>query len=387
MNVRIFAMVVAAILLGMPTLDADAKDALGARVMTRNLYIGADVFDAINVPPADVPDAAGDVLAEIVAADFPGRAELLADEIRRRQPQAVGLQEVWNVQAQSLVGGPPINIDFLEILKAALADRGQKYSVAVVQQNLDLTLLANLPDPSGSRTPYLGTVTDRDVILVRHNVAWANPAHGAYATVVPVPSLGFDIVRGWTSVDVVFAGNAYRFFNTHLEVQGFGDRAVQTFQAAEIFGILATLRMTYGALPEIVVGDFNSDPDDPPCGNPACLLFGEPVNPYLVLADPPVPFGCRINPAVECFEGLGDIWYERNNDRNGTGATCCHDPLDDTSLSGITRRIDLIWTRGSTSRGTTVRLEGDDPRRRTEGGLFPSDHLGVFGRLTLIPGD
>ena len=387
MNARILLCALAAALLGMLSLDVAADDALGARVMTRNLFIGADVFDAINVPPADVPDAAGDVLADIIGADFPGRAELLADEIRRRQPQAIGLQEVWNVQAQSLVGGPPVDIDFLDLLLAALSDRGQKYEVAVVQQNLDLTLLANLPDASGSRTPYLGTIKDRDVILVRHNVAWANPAHGAYQTVVPVPSLGFDIVRGWTSVDLVFAGNAYRFFNTHLEVQGFGDRAVQTFQAAEILGILATLKQTYGVLPEIVVGDFNSDPDDPPCGNPACLIFGEPVNPYSLLADPPVPFACRINPAVACFEGLVDIWNERNNDRKGTGDTCCHDPLDDPSLAGITRRIDLIWTRGATSRGTTVRLEGDDPRRRTAGGLFPSDHLGVFGRLTLVPGD
>ena len=82
---------------------AAGKHAVGARVMSRNLFIGGDVFAAIDVgDPSEIPEAAGNVLAEIVASDFEAHAELLADEIRRCRPQA-GLRicRAGNVGASS----------------------------------------------------------------------------------------------------------------------------------------------------------------------------------------------------------------------------------------------------------------------------------------------
>jgi len=365
-----------------------AAGATNARVMTRNLYIGANVFEAIAVPPDQIPDAAGDVLAEIIASDFPARARVLADEIARSQPHAVGLQEVWDVSAVAYVAGDPIAIDFLALLRAELAARGQKYDVAVVNLNVELTLpLVNLPIEPGLRLPYAGTIRDRDVILVRHNVGWANDTKGTFQTVVPVSfpppydGLSFDILRGWTSVDLVFGGNAYRFVNTHLEVESFADGLFQTAQALELRAVLGQLAQVLGPLPEVVVGDFNSDEDDLPCMTDLCAIFGVAgLTPYLVLSNPSLD---QVNPAFG--SALVDAWNLRNNSRSGSGDTCCYDSLSQDDAAGITRRVDLVWVRGTSTSGVTVELTGDEPKRQTAGGLYGSDHLGVSARMTLVP--
>lgn len=365
-----------------------ADGATNARVMTRNLYIGANVFQAIAVPPDQIPDAAGDVLAEILASDFGSRAKVLADEIARSQPHAVGLQEVWQVLGTPYGPGEPIDIDFLDILTSELAARGQKYEVVVAHTNLDLTLpLVNLPVAPGVRLPYSGTIRDRDAILVRHNVAWSNALGDNFATAVPVvfpppfDGLSFDILRGWTSVDLVFGGNAYRFVNTHLEVESFLDGLFQTAQAFELRGTLGYLASTLGPLPEVVVGDFNSDPDDEPCVSPLCVAFGVAgFTPYLVLSDPDLGL---VSPAFGA--ALTDAWTLRNNSRGADGDTCCYDSLGQADDAGITRRVDQIWVRGTSTAGVTVRLTGDDAGRQTPDGLYGSDHLGVAGRMTLVP--
>lgn len=362
----------AALVLLVFTSTAWAADATGTRVMTRNLYIGADVFAAINVPPEQIPFAAGEVLAEIIASDFPARARLLAREIARKQPQVIGLQEVWNVQASSATA-PPIDLDFLAILVAELEARGQKYAVAVANVNVDVPALPALLPGVGL---YLGQIQDRDVILVRHNVAWSNPRQGTYPTGIDLPDVfGFDIVRGWTSVDVVFGGNPYRFVNTHLEVESFGDGLIQTLQAIELQQALGYLAATLGALPEVVVGDFNSDPADAGCMEPTYCAAPplQGVSPYVVLSSG--AFG----PA------LADTWTLRNNRDDADGATCCYDSLIAADGSQLTRRVDQIWIRGTDANGVTVRTSGDDTRRLTPGGLFGSDHLGVSARMSLVP--
>jgi len=379
---RFFTLFLVAIGLHLPS-AANAGEDFNARVLTRNLYLGADVFDALAVSdPAGIPAAAGTVLAQIIASDFQSRAALLADEIQRSQPHAVGLQEVFNIQALPQIAGDPIALDYLAILLAELEARGQQYDVAVNQTNLDLTLPVLVPVPGGLPLPYLGNISDHDVILVRHNVAWANPAQGHYVNVAssPFPApFDFVIPRGWVAVDLVFSGSAYRFVNTHLDVESdLGDGGLlQTLQAVELLNALEQLRINFSDLPEVVVGDFNSDQDDPPCSHPLCLVTGL-TNPYDILSNPAM--------FLLPFAPMTDIWTLRHNDRNAPGDTCCFLTLADPVPADISRRVDLIWTRGSVASGTTVRLQGDDDKRLTDSGLFASDHLGVMARTTLMPG-
>lgn len=342
-----------------------AAQATNAAVMTRNVYIGADLSAAFDVEDlSEIPAAAGVVLANILASNFPARAELLAQEIARNQPHVVGLQEVFDIQAEVVFGSasaPDIDLDFLEILISKLAAQGQHYSVAVENQNVFAPVpLAIIPGGVG----YQGHVRDRDVILVRHNVAWSNPMMGTYPTLIPTP-FGFDLVRGWTSVDIVFGGNAFRVVNTHLEVESSGAGCVQTLQAFDLHDALAFLDTTLGVLPQVVIGDFNSDP-----GDPGCAAIDD-LSPYEIMAG----------------SSFTDVWVHRHNDLFATGETWKFESLDASQDPTLTRRVDQIWIRRADASGVTVRLTGDDPKDTTPEGLYASDHLGVAARMTLIPAD
>ena len=116
-------------------------------VMTRNLYLGADINRPVNAALA--AQAAGgspqDVLVALANAthqtreivdrtNFPVRAGLIAQEIARTRPDLVGLQEValWRSGPLDLtqVGVPnatTVDYDYLQLLLDALAARGQHY--------------------------------------------------------------------------------------------------------------------------------------------------------------------------------------------------------------------------------------------------------------------
>src|SRR6266540_2999172 len=83
-----------------------------ANVMTRNLYLGADLGPAIAAPDLNTfVEANGGILRQVTATNFPVRAKGLASEILGKQPDLVGLQEValWRTGPPSiapLLGGP-----------------------------------------------------------------------------------------------------------------------------------------------------------------------------------------------------------------------------------------------------------------------------------------
>ena len=63
--------------------------------MTRNLYLGADLSPALNATSSnEFIDANGQIVRDVDTNDFPTRAKGLAQEILRRRPHVVGLQEV-----------------------------------------------------------------------------------------------------------------------------------------------------------------------------------------------------------------------------------------------------------------------------------------------------
>ena len=338
------------------TVTASLAAAGEVRVMTRNLFIGADLAPVLAAQtPAEFVAAVHMTLAKIAESDFPSRAELLAEEIASKRPHLVGLQEVTALTLNSTTGALPYR-DYLDDLLSALAAHGADYYVAGVVNNLDVTL----------PVPGIGIVRtlDRDVVLARADVAAVpRPVPGCrvsgngcnFLVFVSAPTpFGFSIPieRGFVVVDALIDSQPVRFVNTHLEIPEL-PVIVQSLQAQELIARVAGLPIAPDAA-TIVVGDINSAPTDTPAVAGGVTV----IPPYMQLA------------AL-----YSDVWELRPG--QPPGLTCCTADLSAPEFQPY-KRVDVIFTSGapSTARAMVV---GDDVQTAT--GLWASDHLGVFGRL------
>src|SRR6187455_1467714 len=87
-------------LLLIPVATADAKPAT-VKVMTRNLYLGADLSPGLRAGNLqELVNGAGEILDQVNANKYPTRAKGLAQEILTTNPDVVGLQEasLWRTQ-------------------------------------------------------------------------------------------------------------------------------------------------------------------------------------------------------------------------------------------------------------------------------------------------
>ena len=107
--------------------------------MTRNIYLGGDIFRPIGAPNlAEFERHAGELWQEVQTTDFPFRSKLITKEIKRTRPDLIGLQEValWRRGPQGVKDGaatPATRVvyDFLAILRRQLQAAGLRYRVAV----------------------------------------------------------------------------------------------------------------------------------------------------------------------------------------------------------------------------------------------------------------
>lgn len=342
---------------------AEAKSGPKLTVMTRNVFLGADLSPAIGattIPQAI--DGAGVIWNELQSTRFAERAVPLAREIRRSKADLVGLQEValWRTQTPSDGGAPPVSPigtpathieqDFLALLRREL---GRSYRVVVVQNEFD----AELPvDQNGVNEPgsiegadFDARLTMRDVILVRRGskVKLGKTRKGHFTTRYQ-PSIGglppISVDRGWASVEATLAGRKFRFVNTHLEA--FGDPAIREAQAKELTrGPLKTRKQV------ILVGDLNS----------GVARHNEPEQPGDDLA----------------FRALAGFGMKDN----GAVQSCCYDSLFDPSAV-FDHTVDHVLSKPGLRR-TRAFVTGDDADQRTASGLWPSDHGGVVSTLRL----
>jgi endonuclease/exonuclease/phosphatase family metal-dependent hydrolase len=289
--------------------------------------------------------AVGAGWAQVQANDFPARAQALADEIATAKPDLVGLQEAMLFRTDTPPDGPGTNAetvayDFVSLLRAALARRGLDYSAVSVFTGTDAELPAGLPPTLDVR------LTDHVVVLARvdektADLKLSNPESGPYPTALTVPTVAGPVTlpRGWASVDVKIRGKSFRFVTTHLESFS---AAVRNLQASELLaGPVDT------SLPVVLVGDMNSGPGTD-LGADSILLGG----------------------------GFSDAWND------GPGLTCCHAVDLHNPDPTLTKRIDLVLTKGGFE-AVSADVVGEEPSDRTPSGLWPSDHAGVVATLRL----
>jgi endonuclease/exonuclease/phosphatase family metal-dependent hydrolase len=338
------------------------------KVVTQNLYIGADIFRIFDAEtPEDIPFVVAGILETVFETDFPERAEALADLIARTEPHLIGLQEVELVRFQSpgdfLIGNPQpaedVLFDYLEILLDALETRGLDYVVAGIVENADIEL-PFFAGVGGGGQPLFDDIrlTDHDVILARADVATSNVTASNFEINIEFNIGGVDVVfyRGYVILDATVRGRTYRFANTHLEVAS----PVPQVQAAQMLELVTVLNDS--PHPIILVGDLNSSPDDP---------FPQPY-------------------PLARAAGYWDMWLLRAAGPD-PGFTCCQNETVDNEVSMLDERIDHILVRRARGlRLSPVRgpvrsfVLGVRPRDKTFSGLWPSDHGGVFSRMLVV---
>ena len=339
-------------------------------VMTRNLYLGADLTPLITAQnKAQFESAVFDIMGTIEDNSFPERAAALAAEIVEKKPHLVGLQEVLNFTIDGANSRPPF-YDYLQELQNALKARGANYRVVAVVKNLDLVF------PFGINR--IGAL-DRDVILGHGDVVTevvdlnklcqvsedgcnyqsaARLPNPLATETEPLPPIVIE--RGLVAIDAWVDSFPVRFVNTHLEVREVGPfgllQATQAFELTQILAALNSVSLNSLRAPIIVVGDFNSDPRDP-------VLAGPIVPPYLQLT----------------AAGFVDAWTQ-HRPGNPDGYTCCQEENLLNRKSVLYERVDLIFSSAEPEK-VKVHLVGDKIPDKAPSGLWPSDHAGVGGRM------
>ena len=367
------------------------------KVMTQNLYVGADLFQIIEGEPEDVPFIAAEIFGQIRDTNFSERAEAIADQVARQRPHLIGLQEVSLVRTQCPddIILPPYDptpnasdehVDYLQMLMDALAARGLYYEVAATVIDLDAELpVANLGLEllEGCEYPLFDArLTDRDVVLRRADVEVTSPPYNdnyTYNLAVPTAAGPIVFYRGYNIVDVAVGKRSYRFVNTHLEVnENPAAVFIQQLQAMELTQVLGYFAAMVSDEVLVVVGDFNSDPDDGALVD--CLL-----PPDFTTLD-----SCPTSHTIMTGADYIDTWTIRNG-APSDGSTCCQDTLLKNDESELDGRFDYIWVHepfgGAEGpaflRGVHVTVVGEEQRDRTASWLWPSDHAGVVAGMTI----
>lgn len=376
-------------------------------VMTQNQYLGADLAPVLGAATAQPFDPAAFSAAVVdaltkVAATRPGeRARALAEQIARREPDVVGLQEAYVFACMpypGFPGGPGLGCDdpairgaFTDHLADTAAALRGRYSVVGKVTNLQVGAIPF----AVNGYPAVLALADRDAILVRRDLhaSWVDFSAGTacrvsdqgcnFQTAPPpftTPVGNIAIERGFLAVDLTVRGRAYRVFNSHLEQRLLAPNLPETrlLQVGQAYELLGTALGTWdGVKKVIVVGDINSDPADT-----------IPVPPYPATL-PWAPALPSVPPyQVFTTNGFTDAWTLRSRqprDHRPDGATCCQDEDLRNRRSALYERIDMIFSLTRPSHVMDMTLLGDSPEDRTRpafhGGLWPSDHAALAARL------
>lgn len=349
----------------------DDVDIGRVKVMTRNMYIGADTSPIAEAAPEDIPIVAAQIYAKVRASNPAERIDKIASEIARTLPDLIGLQEAMLIRTQdpsdALFGGttPATEkvYDFLEMLQEDLEARGLQYELAAELENIDVELPAYAPSESEPLHFIDVRVTDRLAVLARSDVSTSNVFKKHYDTLLtlPIPGQPVPYLRGFISLEAWKGGHRYNFVNTHLETDlPFPGLYYQSAQAQELLPYLSSLDA-----PSIITGDLNSGPQHP-----------------LVVEGIPSPY------AQFLHAGLVDAWSSTWARWKNPGYTCCQDELLRNLPSSLDRRIDFVWlSNGRKPAAGFAWRTGATPFERTDSGLWPSDHAGVVAKTYFLISD
>jgi endonuclease/exonuclease/phosphatase family metal-dependent hydrolase len=360
------------------TAHSAAPQPTDVKVMTRNIYLGADLTPAIEAKGVgQFVEATGEILRAVTSNDFPVRAKGLAKEILKKDPDLVGLQEVaeWRTgppSLETLLGGSEphattVRYDYLAELLKQLNKGKARYKAVVVNPEFDFEAPADENGVAGDGPNSLianaeinGRLTMRDVILAKvgAGVKVSDPRKGHFKSLYSVEISGakVTVTRGWVSVDATVNGSTlFRFVDTHLESFD-PPSVVPSIRAQQAAELVAPDGPATSDLPVVLVGDMNSDTktEELPGDGQA----------YRVL----VKAGMR----------------ERSTDKP---LGCCLQTsllpvADGGGASQLDHKVDHIMTRDPKQ----VKLVNSSVTGRSpQNGFWDSDHAGLFSTLKIYP--
>jgi endonuclease/exonuclease/phosphatase family metal-dependent hydrolase len=336
---------------------AGKRKPVAVRVMTRNLYIGTDLTGvATSSSLSELYDRAGEALLNVDATRPRLRMRAVAQEILRKRPHLVGLQEValWRTgppDGAPFVGAPATTVryDFLKLLLHALNGKRRNYRVVRVQAQADAEVGADTAETGDDVTELDLRLTDRDAILARVRpgaprvrTRRSSGHHFRAAAPITVAGVSGTLPRGWVSTLVRIGRARFKLVNTHLDPI---DAAIRTKQADELVRKGGPARSR--RLPVVLIGDLNSDDDSVSVANRGA---------YRRIRRAGFRSRSTSRPSC-CYQSL---WLDDPNDR--------FDHQVDHVL--VNRR--RIRLRRSSVTGTVM-----------VGGRFASDHGGVVSTLLL----
>ena len=336
-------------------------------VMTRNLYLGADLAPAIGAETLpQLVEANGIIFRQVLGNDFPTRAKGLADEILATKPDLVGLQEVALWQTSPLTpAGTTIRLDYLELLLNQLNQGNGKggngkpqYRVVEVQEEFGTEAPANVnnvpndgpPVPGLENAEVNGKLTMRDVILARQGAGvqtWNEEGDNfEHNLVLGIAGQPVVVKRGWVATDAKVRGShPFHFVDTHLEAFHPIVRLEQAEELAALGGPAVS------SLPVVLVGDLNSDDDT---------------------VSPPDTFAYNFL--------LGKGFVERST--NDPLSCCLATPNLAVGAGGDVSQFDHQVDHVMTSDPADVSLASSTVTgREPVNGFWDSDHAGVFSAL------
>jgi Endonuclease/Exonuclease/phosphatase family len=392
-----------------PIPPVTASDSQQVTVMSRNIYLGADVGVAMKLLP-NFPAAAQFMWDQVRATDFSKRAPKLAAELAYAKPDVVGIQEatIWYCK-KDLWSGKVEVFNFLDQLVAETKKTGIGYSIARDPSSTNTS--AFNPGYSIAAIPYLTKVVDPEIFqpLFKQNSASCGFTIGdailvrddrksdvllvgnsEYKTTYSIIPTLMTIYRGYSWLDLKVAGSRVRIVTTHLESIWDQDKIPNSVLQAE--QLIDDLKTT--SLPLIVMGDFNADPRDPRSSTEP-----NPGEQPVVGKACPKPADHQCN-AYWLMRGAGFINAspDENDPKNFSwGATALLNGPDSNRIDaakkmgndfGFTDRLDYIFTKNVSANISSEMVGNTWPEGRSiwdckSEKCFATDHAGVVATISL----
>lgn len=359
-------------------------------VMSRNIYLGADVGRALELIP-NLPAAAQYMWDQVKQNDFSKRAKILATEIKQSSPDVIGLQEATIWYCKKYPWSKKVEVfNFTEQLLDALDGRyelASKDGIRALNPGFSINpipFLTKVNDEQtfkevfGSSSAACGFETG-DALLVKKSdnlevIEAGNSEYEASYSIVPTI---MTIYRGYSWADIKVKGVPTRFVTTHLESLWDDNKVPNSAkQAMQLVNDLSNTKM-----PVIVMGDFNSDPRDPrskdqpnpgeqPIQSQACQANAITCNAYLIMSQ----------------AGYKDAGPDSLDPKNYTwGMNALLTGADTKRLVaaksmgneyGFTDRLDYIFSKNGTV-SVASEIIGTQ-------GEYGSDHAGVVATIALL---